>query len=98
MIKNYFKTMWRNFSGNKLFSAINLIGLSVGIAAVLLIGIFIQNELSYDSFQKNKDSLYRVGFEYLKQGKSLGTTTAFTPEFGPDAKNEFPEIQSFCRI
>jgi putative ABC transport system permease protein len=98
MFKSYLKIAWRNFERNKLFSLINLIGLSVGIAAVLLIGIYIQNELSYDSFQKNKDSLYRVGFEYLKQGKSLGTTPVFTPEFGPDAKSEFPEIQSFCRI
>jgi len=98
MLKNYFKTMWRNFSRNKLFSAINIIGLSVGIAAVLLIGIYIQNELSYDNFQKNKDSLYRVGFEFFNSGKSLGKSPAFTPPFGPDAQREFPEIQSFCRI
>lgn len=98
MLKNYFKTMWRNFLRNKMFSAINIIGLSIGIAAVLLIGIFIQNELSYDNFQKSKDSLYRVGFEFFNAGKSLGKSPVFTPPFGPDAQSEFPEIQSFCRI
>jgi putative ABC transport system permease protein len=81
-----------------LFSFINLIGLSVGIAAVLLIGIYFQNELSYDNFHKNSDSLYRVGFEFFNTGKSLGKSPEFTPPFGPDAQSEFPEIQSFCRI
>ena len=98
MFKSYLKTAWRNLLRNKLFSFINLIGLSVGIAAVLLIGIYIQNELSYDNFHKNKDSLYRVGFEFFNKGKSLGTGPMFTPPFGPDAQNEFQEIQSFCRI
>ncbi len=98
MFKSYFKTAWRNIVRNKLFSFINLIGLSVGIAAVLLIGIYIQNELSYDSFQKNKDSLFRVGFEYINHGKSSGVTPIFTPPFGPAAQSDFPEVQSFCRI
>ena len=98
MLKSYFKTAWRNFLKNKLFSAINLIGLSVGIAAVLLIGIYFQNELSYDTFHKNKDSLYRVGFEFFNQGKSLGKGSTYTPPFGPEAQAQFPEIQSFCRI
>jgi len=98
MIKSYLKTIWRNFVRNKLFSFINLIGLSVGIAAVLLIGIYFQNELSYDNFHKNSDSLYRVGFEFFNTGKSLGKSPEFTPPFGPDAQSEFPEIQSFCRI
>ncbi len=98
MLKSYFKTAWRNFLKNKLFSAINLIGLSMGMAAVLLIGIYFQNELSYDTFHKNKDSVYRIGFEFFNQGKSLGKGPVFTPPFGPDAQNEFPEIQSFCRI
>ena len=69
MIRSYLKTVWRNFVRNKLFSFINLIGLSMGIAAVLLIGIYFQNELSYDNFHKNKDSLYRVGFEFFNTGK-----------------------------
>jgi len=98
MLKSYFKTAWRNLLRNKLFSAINLLGLSVGIASVLLIGIYFQNELNYDTFHKNKDSLYRVGFEFFNQGKSLGKGPFYTPPFGPEAQNEFAEINSFCRI
>ena len=98
MFENYFKTAWRNVVRNKLFSFINLVGLSVGIAAVLLIGLYFQNELGYDSFQKNKDTIYRVGFEFFNTGRSLGRSAVFTPAFGPDAQREFPEIRSFCRI
>lgn len=98
MFKSYFKTAWQNLSRHKLFSCINLFGLAFGIAAVFLIGIYIQNELSYDNFHGNNKNLFRVGYEFISDGKSLGTGAVFTPPFGPDAKNEFPEIESFCRI
>ncbi len=98
MFKNYLKTAWRNFQKNRILSVINLGGLSVGIAAVLLIGIYIYSETGYDSFQQNKSSLYRVGFHFWQSGKLLGDGAEFTPPFGPDAKNEFPEIRSFTRI
>jgi len=98
MIRNYFVTAWRNLVRNRLYSVINLVGLSSGIAAVLLIGIYVQYELSYDSFHQNKAWLYRVGFEYFRSDKSLGATPEFTPAFGRDIVTEFPEIQSCCRI
>lgn len=98
MFKNYFKTAWRNFQKNSILSLINLGGLSVGIAAVLLIGMYIYSETGYDNFQQNKSSLYRAGFHFWQSGKLLGEGADFTPPFGPDAKNEFPEITSFTRI
>ena len=64
MLKNYFKTAWRNFQKNRILSFINLGGLSVGIAAVLLIGMYIYSETDYDNFQQNKFSLYRAGFQF----------------------------------
>jgi len=98
MLKNYLKTAWRNFLKNRILSLINLGGLSIGIAAVLLIGMYIYSETGYDDFQQNKSSLYRVGFHFWQNGKLLGNGAEFTPPFGPDAKNEFPEITSFTRI
>ena len=98
MFKNYLKTAWRNFRKNRILSVINLGGLSIGIAAVLLIGIYIYSETGYDDFQQSKSSLYRVGFHFWQNGKSLGEGPEFTPPFGPDAKNEFPEIRAFTRI
>ncbi|HYK45189.1 MAG TPA: ABC transporter permease, partial [Parafilimonas sp.] len=64
MFRNYFKTALRNFQKNKILSLINLGGLSIGIAAVLLIGMYINDETSYDNFQANKESIYRVGFHF----------------------------------
>jgi putative ABC transport system permease protein len=60
--------------------------------------MYIQSELSYDSFHKNKHSIYRLGFEFFNAGKSLGRSPKFTPPFGPGAQSEFPEVKSFCRI
>lgn len=98
MLKNYLKTALRNFQKNKALSIINLGGLSIGIAAVLLIGMYIYTETGYDSFHRNKSSLYRIGFSFWQNGKLMGTGAQFTPPFGPDAMNEIPGIESFVRI
>lgn len=60
MLKNYFKTAWRNLVKNKVHSFINIAGLSVGIACSLLILLWVQNELSIDAFHKNSKRLYKV--------------------------------------
>ncbi len=98
MIRNYFKIAWRNLLQNKILSIINLLGLSIGIAAVLLIGIYINNEYGYDDFHNNGSNLYRVGFKSWQNGKLIQSGEQFISEFGPDAKNELPEIESFLRI
>ena len=55
MFKNYFKTALRNLRKNKLYSCINIFGLTVGLAACLLIGVYINHELSYDKFNVNAE-------------------------------------------
>jgi predicted permease len=60
MFKNYLKTAWRSLVRNKAFSLINITGLSIGIAASLLLFIVVQYEMSYDKFQPNYDRIYRV--------------------------------------
>jgi putative ABC transport system permease protein len=60
MFKNYLKTAWRSLVRNKAFSLINITGLSIGIAASLLLFIVVQYEMSYDKFQPNFDRIYRV--------------------------------------
>ncbi|HEY6977204.1 MAG TPA: ABC transporter permease, partial [Chitinophagaceae bacterium] len=60
MLKNYFKNAWRNFKKNKVFSFINISGLAIGMAAAILIGLWVQNELSYDRFYANQNTLYKV--------------------------------------
>ncbi|MCF3107472.1 ABC transporter permease [Niabella sp. CC-SYL272] len=60
MIRNYIKTAWRNLSRNKGFMLVNLLGLSIGISATLLILLWVKDELTYDRFQKHYDDIHMV--------------------------------------
>ena len=60
MFKNYLKTAWRNFIKDKQFSLLNLLGLSTGLACVLLIYLWVSDELSVDKFNANDSRLYQV--------------------------------------
>jgi len=60
MIKNYFKTAWRNIIRNKAFSIINVFGLSIGISAALVIFLIVHYEFSFDKFEKDQNQIYRV--------------------------------------
>ena len=75
MIKNYFKIAWRNLVRHKAYSAINIAGLAVGIASALLIFMVVSYELSYDTFQKNYDNVYRI----VTKTKSGGWYRGYNP-------------------
>jgi hypothetical protein len=75
MIKNYFKLAWRNLVKNKAFSLINIIGLSVGIAFVLLIGAYIYSELKVNAGIKNNDSIYLVQSKWKDPNMGYDFTT-----------------------
>ena len=98
MIKNYFKTAWRNIWKNKTFSAINIFGLSVGVAAFLLIINYLRFEYSYDDGHTRKDRIFRVPMVVAeKDGKEQ--TFAFTyPAVAPALKKDFPEIEEAARF
>ena len=97
MLRNYFKTAWRNLIRNRLFSIVNMAGLSIGIAGCMLIGMYIYHELSFDRFQQNADRLVRATTEYTVSGTKVevGKTGAMA---GPRFAAAFPEIESFVRI
>jgi putative ABC transport system permease protein len=97
MFKNYFKTAFRNLSKNKLYSAINIFGLTVGLAACLLIGVYIQHELSYDKFNVNASRIVRVTMEYRAAG-TVNTIASTGTKVGPQFKRTFPEVQEYVRI
>ena len=98
MFRNYLKSTWRNLRKNPLLASINLGGLSVGIAAVLMIGLYIYGETGYDRFHRNAPSIYRVGYRFFQSGKLIGEGPEFTPPFAPDARRELPGIQAFTRV
>ena len=96
MIRNYFKTAWRNLWKNKLYSGINISGLAVGLAACLLIGVYISHELSYDKFNTNADHIVRVTMEYEKAGTVNAVATTGT-KVGPQFKRTFPLVEEYVR-
>jgi len=98
MIRNYFITAWRNIWKYKAVSFINIGGLAIGIAAVILIAVYIQSEASYDHFHKNANSIYRVGFSSGLSDDPANVSSEFTAPFSEDAQKQFPEIQNHCRI
>ena len=59
MFKNYLKTAWRNLLKNKGYSILNILGLATGMAVAMLIGLWAQHEISYDSFHANKKKYWR---------------------------------------
>ena len=70
MFKNYFKTAWRNLLKNKVFSFINIIGLSIGISAALVIFLLVQYDFSFDKFEKEGNHIYRIVSDYSFSGKA----------------------------
>jgi len=96
MFKNYLKTALRNLAKNKLYSSINIIGLTSGLAACLLIGVFISHELSYDKFNVNADRIVRVTMEYSNAG-TLNTVASTGTKVGPQFKRTFPVIDEYAR-
>lgn len=98
MIRNYFKTAWRNLKKNKSINYINFFGLSIGIAAIILVGVYIFNELHYDRFHKNLQSICRVDIKYYSKGVLQGEGSEFVAPFAPEVKATLPEVKSFCRI
>jgi putative ABC transport system permease protein len=97
MLSNYFKIMIRNFLKRKAFSFINLFGLATGIAICLLLVLYIQNELGYDSFHEHSDQIYRLALERKYPGRSA-FRGGIPRSIGQAVKKEFPEVMESTRV
>ncbi len=96
MLKNYLKIALRNLVKEKVFSLINLAGLSVGTTVVILIMLFVKNEWTYDQFHANSDRIYRAWVKEHFKGELIFNSV--TPLIlGTELKNNFPEIQATAR-
>lgn len=98
MLKEFLKTAVRSLTRNKFHSAINIFGLSVGFAAVLLIFFYLYSEFTFDDFHENKRDLYRVSIKNFRQGTLEGENSEFTPPLGPAMLKDIPEVKNFARI
>ena len=98
MFINYFKTAWRNVMKHKIFSFINIFGLTIGLASFLLIALYIFDEFTFDRFHKSAEDIYRVIETKTtpegKQTKSAGA--GFQVSEKP--KTDFPEVKDAVRL
>lgn len=97
MIKNYLKIAVRNLKKNKGYSLINIFGLTIGIACCVMILLYIRNELSYDKFYKNSDSIYRVYIKSSINGQESCNCKTAAP-LGNTLVHDFPEVITYTRI
>lgn len=98
MIRNYFTIARRTLAYNKVYSLINVIGLSIGLAAAMLILLYTKDEVSFDQFHANNPNIYRITNKYISpEGKQVGSTgnTGYVP--GPKFAAGVPEIKAFVR-
>ena len=97
MIKNFFRIAFRNLLKNKSFAFINIFGLAIGLAASLLILLWVQDELSYDKFNTNYENIYRIEEDQFYSGERYHVTVTPQPS-GPVWKEKIPEIRFQTRI
>src|SRR5215204_5121694 len=96
MIKNYLKIAWRNLRKNKVFSLINILGLTIGITVCMMIFLFIMNEFSFDNFHTNGKNIYRVMRSY---DKSKDPAPWLSGPYATALLNDYPgEIKKAVRV
>src|SRR5690606_22885465 len=97
MFKNYFTTAFRNLGRSKIYSFINIFGLSLGLACAMLIILYVKDEVSYDGFHKNGNNIYRIVSKNSYKGEERKSgNTGFLQ--GPRFAANVPGIESFVRI
>jgi len=97
VFRNYFKIAYRNLWKNKVFSFINILGLSAGLACCLLIFMFIQHDLNYERLNAHAQKIYRVT-SVLTTANGNMELTVTPPLWAPLMKKDFPEIRQYTRL
>ena len=93
MIRNYFKIAFRNFYKQRSFTLLNVIGLSLGMVASMLILQYVKYERSFDTFHSKAKDIYRVQYNGWQGGKLRFECAAAVPAVGPALKNNFPSLR-----
>src|SRR5947199_9120648 len=98
MYKNYIRIALRNLSKRKVYTLLNVAGLSIGITCCLLIFQYVSYEKSYDTFQQHSSQIVRLRLDQYKQGQLAWQSATVFPGIGPAAKRDYPEVENFCRL
>ena len=98
MFRNYFKTAWRNIIRNKIYSFIHIAGLCIGLTCVMLIALYVKDEVSYDRFHKNAGRIYRITASVTSSGSIVDKKGSTSMMMGPGFQQDVPEIEDFVRM
>jgi putative ABC transport system permease protein len=97
MLKSYFTVAIRNILKHKLFSAINILGMTIGITACLLIVLYVVDELSFDRFHRDSKRIYQVGLHGKMGGQDIHVANT-CPPMAAALKSDIPEVEDATRI
>lgn len=97
MLKNYFKSAYRNIIKNKFYSALNVFGPAIGITCAILILLYVKNELTFDKHNDKYERIYRLESDFTISGKTTLAGLTARP-MAPTLKDEYPEIEQFVRF
>ena len=97
MFKNYLTIAWRNLRKHSFYSLINIVGLAIGVAASLVITLFVMDELNYDTYNDKADRIYRIEADVKFGGNHFQMTYRSAPE-ASTLIQDFPEVESAVRF
>ncbi len=98
MIRSYFVMGWRNLWKNKLYSSLNVVGLTFGIVCFLLIGLYVYDELSFDTQHSQRDRIYRVITHEKNPNNQATTVAAAGFMLAEESRHRLPEVQMTTRM
>ncbi|MFT3679006.1 MAG: ABC transporter permease [Ferruginibacter sp.] len=97
MFKNFFNTAWRNLARNKVNASLNILGLTIGVVVCLLIGVWLQREMSFDDFHPKGDQVFRLSNTFKSESESFSQAPS-GPAFGAQLPKQLSSVQSACRL
>lgn len=97
MFRNYLKSTLRNLMRDKFYSAINIVGLAIGISACILIMLYVQSELNYDQFHEKQDRIFRVNLFAVLSDDNINQPVTNLP-LAATMQNEIPEVEEAVRV
>lgn len=98
MLFNYLKISLRHLTKNKTFSVINVLGLTLGFLCFILLSLYVQDELSFDTFHSDADRIYRLLENKTQDDGSIRTLAEVGPAVGHEIKVQYPGVEDVCRF
>jgi len=97
MFKNFFKTAWRNLIKNKTYAFLNISGLAIGVTVCLLIGVWLQRELSFDNFHPRTSPIFRIFNTFKSESESFSQAPSGIA-LGAQLPKQLPAVKAACRV